>query len=47
MASVSFFLSNFDIENHASIFDGEFADESFHIKHTEVGLLGMCKRKAY
>ena len=22
----------------------EFEDESFHVKHTEVGLLGMCKR---
>ena len=27
-----------------SIFGGEFADESFHINHTEPGLLGMCKR---
>jgi len=28
-----------------SIYDsGEFADESFQIKHTEPGLLGMCKR---
>jgi cyclophilin family peptidyl-prolyl cis-trans isomerase len=27
-----------------SIYSGEFADESFHVKHTEVGLLGMCKR---
>ena len=27
-----------------SKYDGEFADESFHIKHTEPGLLGMCKR---
>lgn len=27
-----------------SIYDGEFADESFEIKHTEPGLLGMCKR---
>lgn len=31
-------------ETMNSIFGGEFADESFHIKHTEVGLLGMCKR---
>lgn len=22
----------------------EFADESFHVKHSEIGLLGMCKR---
>ncbi len=22
----------------------EFSDESFHVKHTEIGLLGMCKR---
>lgn len=28
----------------ASIFGGEFADESFAVKHTEVGMLGMCKR---
>lgn len=27
-----------------SIYGGEFADESFEIKHTEPGLLGMCKR---
>lgn len=27
-----------------SIFDGEFADESFEVKHTEPGLIGMCKR---
>ena len=35
------------IEKGASIYNGEFADESFHIKHTEVGLVGMCKRKGY
>ena len=28
----------------ASVYAGEFADESFHVKHTEIGLLGMCKR---
>jgi peptidyl-prolyl cis-trans isomerase-like 1 len=22
----------------------EFSDESFHVRHTEIGLLGMCKR---
>ena len=27
-----------------SIYNGEFADESFEVKHKEVGLLGMCKR---
>lgn len=27
-----------------SIFGGEFEDESFHVKHTEIGMLGMCKR---
>ena len=27
-----------------SAFGGEFADESFHVKHTEPGLLGMSKR---
>lgn len=28
----------------ASLFEGEFEDESFAIKHTEAGMLGMCKR---
>ena len=27
-----------------SIYSGEFEDESFQVKHTEIGLLGMCKR---
>lgn len=27
-----------------SIYGGEFADESFAVKHSDVGLLGMCKR---
>jgi len=27
-----------------SIHGGEFEDESFNVKHTEPGLLGMCKR---
>ena len=27
-----------------SIYGGAFEDESFHVKHTEIGLLGMCKR---
>lgn len=40
------FLQGGRIANHkeASIHNGEFPDESFHIKHTEIGLLGMCKR---
>ena len=29
---------------HASKFNSEFEDESFCVKHTEVGLVGMCKR---
>lgn len=29
---------------HASMFEAEFEDESFHMKHTERGMLGMCKR---
>lgn len=33
-----------DPETSTSIYGGEFADESFHVKHCEVGLLGMCKR---
>lgn len=28
----------------ASAYNSEFADESFHVKHTEAGMLGMCKR---
>ena len=27
-----------------SIYDGEFADESFQVKHDEPGLLGMCRK---
>ena len=27
-----------------SFYGGEFADESFQIKHSEPGLIGMCKR---
>lgn len=30
--------------NGYSIYGGEFNDESFEVKHTEPGLLGMCKR---
>ena len=26
-----------------SIYGGAFEDESFHVKHNEVGMLGMCK----
>lgn len=40
-------MSKLGVKKGASIYNGEFADESFHIKHTEVGLLGMCKRKGY
>jgi cyclophilin family peptidyl-prolyl cis-trans isomerase len=28
----------------ANKFNAEFEDESFCVKHTEIGLLGMCKR---
>lgn len=28
-----------------SAFEEEFHDESYHVKHTERGLLGMCKRE--
>ena len=41
------FYSNLKIANQESefsIYGGEFADESFEIKHTEPGLLGMAKR---
>jgi len=27
-----------------SIYGGPFEDESFHVRHTEIGLLGMCKK---
>lgn len=27
-----------------SIYGGAFEDESFHLKHQEIGMLGMCKR---
>ena len=40
-------ISKSGVKKGASIHGGEFADESFHIKHTEVGLVGMCKRKGY
>lgn len=40
------FIQGGRIKACGSIFDGEFEDESFHIKHTERGLLGMCKRSA-
>lgn len=46
MESVSY-LCFILLESNASIFEGEFADESFHIKHNEVGLIGMCKKKSY
>ena len=35
------------VENGASVYGGEFADESFQVKHTEVGLVGMCKRSSF
>jgi cyclophilin family peptidyl-prolyl cis-trans isomerase len=40
------FIQGGKIKSNAasSIFEGEFEDESFHIKHKEAGLLGMCKR---
>lgn len=28
----------------ANKFNSEFEDESFCVKHSEIGLLGMCKR---
>jgi cyclophilin family peptidyl-prolyl cis-trans isomerase len=31
----------------ASVFGAEFEDESFHVKHTEKGLLGMCRREGF
>lgn len=31
-------------QGKASAFGQEFEDESFHMKHQEIGMLGMCKR---
>ena len=33
-----------DVEKGTSIYGASFEDESFQVKHTEIGLLGMCKR---
>ena len=35
------------IEECASIYEGEFADESFHVKHAEIGMVGMCKKRGF
>ena len=32
------------IKDGFSIYGKNFADESFHVPHTEPGLLGMCKK---
>jgi cyclophilin family peptidyl-prolyl cis-trans isomerase len=40
-------LSPLGIEDSASIYEGEFADESFDVKHNEIGLVGMCKKKGF
>ena len=49
MAKVSkSFLNPFLASGPFSIYDeGEFADESFAMKHSEAGLLGMSKRSGY
>ena len=39
--------ANKNADKGVSSFGGEFSDESFHIKHTEIGLLGMCKRNGH
>ena len=36
-----------DLTSYSAFDEGEFADESFSVKHTEPGLLGMCKRNDY
>lgn len=28
----------------SNLYGGEFEDESFQVKHTDIGMLGMCKR---
>jgi cyclophilin family peptidyl-prolyl cis-trans isomerase len=40
------FLFTAKYKDGFSVYDGEFADESFQVKHTEPGLLGMCKRSS-
>lgn len=40
----SLFHSKGENKTGFSIYDGEFADESYNVKHEEQGLLGMCKR---
>ena len=39
-----FFLLLAKLNKGFSIYNGEFADESFSVRHTEPGLIGMCKR---
>jgi len=40
-------LSETGVEDGASIFEGDFADENFDVKHTDIGLVGMCKKKGF
>ena len=39
--------ANKNPQNGVSSLGGEFAYESFHVKHTEIGLVGMCKRNGH
>lgn len=36
-----------DLKSYSIFDEGEFADESFMMKHSEPGLIGMCKRNDY
>lgn len=40
-------LGDLGVEDKASIYDGDFADENFDVKHTEIGLIGMCKKRGF
>ena len=40
-------LEDIGVSEHSSIYQGEFADEGFEVKHDSVGLVGMSKRSGY
>ena len=47
MTQIYYLLIGADLASYSSFDEGEFADENFSVKHTEPGLLGMCKRNDY
>jgi cyclophilin family peptidyl-prolyl cis-trans isomerase len=40
-------LNSIGVNNQKSIYEGEFPDESYSVKHDAVGLIGMCKRSGF